>query len=230
MNDHRSPDAHFRTSLLEENDGPAAIPPTTRTMGEIIAARFSRRGFLKGSLAVSAIAATVSPLALITADDARAAGGSRLHLRRGRGRRRRQRTTSPRAMTPTSCCAGATRSSPTAPDFDPTKPDRRGAGQAVRLQQRLCRLHPDRRLVRARPAGRQPRIHQPASDVPRHRHDRRRTARSTLESRRSPRSRSTSRWPRMAAPSSRSARSTASGRWCATASSTAASPPTPRCS
>ncbi|MER9871852.1 PhoX family phosphatase [Mesorhizobium sp. M0195] len=74
--EHRTPDAHFRTSLLEENDGPGANPTDNRTMGEIIAARFSRRGFLKGSLAVSAIAATVSPLALITADNARAAEGS----------------------------------------------------------------------------------------------------------------------------------------------------------
>lgn len=76
MTDHRSPDARFRTSLLEENDGPATNPTDNRTMGEIIAARFSRRGFLKGSLAVSAIAATVSPLALISADEARAAEGS----------------------------------------------------------------------------------------------------------------------------------------------------------
>ncbi|MFM9858758.1 PhoX family phosphatase [Pseudoxanthobacter sp. M-2] len=43
------------------------------TMGDIIALRFSRRGFLKGSLAVSAIAATVSPLALMAASEARAA-------------------------------------------------------------------------------------------------------------------------------------------------------------
>jgi secreted PhoX family phosphatase len=43
------------------------------TMGDIIAARFSRRGFLKGSLAVTAITATVSPLALMAADKARAA-------------------------------------------------------------------------------------------------------------------------------------------------------------
>ncbi|MDQ6436231.1 PhoX family phosphatase [Mesorhizobium sp. LHD-90] len=66
----------FRTSLLEENDGPGRNPTGNRTMGDIIAARFSRRGFLRGSLAVSAIAATVSPIALITADNARAAGGS----------------------------------------------------------------------------------------------------------------------------------------------------------
>ncbi|MET3523348.1 PhoX family protein [Mesorhizobium abyssinicae] len=76
MSDHRSPDTGFRTSLLEENDGPAVNPTDNRTMGEIIAARFSRRGFLKGSLAVSAIAATVSPLALVAADDARAAEAS----------------------------------------------------------------------------------------------------------------------------------------------------------
>lgn len=76
MTEDRSLDARFRTSLLEENDGPATNLTDNRTMGEIIAARFSRRGFLKGSLAVSAIAATVSPLALITADEVRAAEGS----------------------------------------------------------------------------------------------------------------------------------------------------------
>ncbi|MBZ9602566.1 PhoX family protein [Phyllobacterium chamaecytisi] len=62
----------FRTSQLEENDGPGHNPTDNATMGELIAARFSRRGFLKGSLAVSAIAATVSPMALMMADDARA--------------------------------------------------------------------------------------------------------------------------------------------------------------
>jgi len=71
-----SSDTIFRTSLLEENDGPGQNPTDNRTMGEIIATRFSRRGFLKGSLAVSAITATVSPMALIMADEARAAGGS----------------------------------------------------------------------------------------------------------------------------------------------------------
>ncbi|PSH67381.1 PhoX family protein [Phyllobacterium sophorae] len=66
----------FRTSLLEENDGPGHNPTDNATMGELIAARFSRRGFLKGSLAVSAIAATVSPMALMLADDARAGSKS----------------------------------------------------------------------------------------------------------------------------------------------------------
>ncbi|MBW8907628.1 MAG: PhoX family phosphatase, partial [Mesorhizobium sp.] len=71
-----TPETRFRTSQLEENDGPSVNSSDNRTMGEIIAARFSRRGFLMGSLAVSAIAATVSPLALIAADEARAAQGS----------------------------------------------------------------------------------------------------------------------------------------------------------
>ncbi len=76
MNDHLAPETAFRTSMLEENDGPGTNPTDNRTMGEIISARFSRRGFLKGSLAVSAIAATVSPIALLMADDARAAAAS----------------------------------------------------------------------------------------------------------------------------------------------------------
>ena len=76
MTEPRSPDSRFPTSLLEENDGPAVNPTDNRTMGDIIARRFSRRGFLQGSLAVSAIAATVGPVALVSADKARAASGS----------------------------------------------------------------------------------------------------------------------------------------------------------
>ncbi len=70
MNDHAA--SPFRTSLLEENAGPGTNPSDNPTMGEIISRRFSRRGLLKGSLAVSAIAATVSPIALLLADEARA--------------------------------------------------------------------------------------------------------------------------------------------------------------
>ena len=58
----------FRTSKLEEADGPGLNPTQNRTMGDIIAARFSRRSFMKGSMALSAIAATVSPVALLAAD------------------------------------------------------------------------------------------------------------------------------------------------------------------
>ena len=63
----------FRTSKLEEADGPGLNPTANRTMGEIIASRFSRRGFLQGAMAVTAISATVSPIALLSAGDAQAA-------------------------------------------------------------------------------------------------------------------------------------------------------------
>ena len=65
----------FKTSQLEAADAEPRNPTANSTMGELISARFSRRGFLQGSLAVSAIAATVSPLALLTAQDARAQSG-----------------------------------------------------------------------------------------------------------------------------------------------------------
>lgn len=66
----------FPTTLLEEADGEGRNASANPTMGEIISKRFSRRNFLQGSLAVSAIAATVSPVALMSADEARAAGKS----------------------------------------------------------------------------------------------------------------------------------------------------------
>lgn len=75
MTEHPSASG-FKTSLLEEADGPAHNPTSNPTMGELIAIRFSRRGFLKGALAVSAISATVAPAALLTAERARAAGSS----------------------------------------------------------------------------------------------------------------------------------------------------------
>ena len=66
----------FPTTQLEEADGDGHNSSPNPTMGEIISRRFSRRNFLQGSLAVSAIAATVSPVALMTAEKARAATGS----------------------------------------------------------------------------------------------------------------------------------------------------------
>ncbi|ORE89865.1 PhoX family phosphatase [Aurantimonas sp. 22II-16-19i] len=72
MSDKTSNQSVFRTSRLEEADGDGLNPTSNRTMGEIIAARFSRRGFLRGSLAATAIAATVSPMALMTAGKAKA--------------------------------------------------------------------------------------------------------------------------------------------------------------
>lgn len=66
----------FPTTQLEEADGEGHNASANPTMGEIISRRFSRRSFLQGSLAVSAIAATVSPVALMSADKARAATAS----------------------------------------------------------------------------------------------------------------------------------------------------------
>jgi secreted PhoX family phosphatase len=76
MNEHFSQPSLFKTSQLEEADTPPRNPSDNPTMGEIIGKRFSRRGFLQGSLAVSAIAATVGPIALLTAEKANAASGS----------------------------------------------------------------------------------------------------------------------------------------------------------
>ena len=76
MNDQTPVRAHFKTSLLEEAEGEGLNPTSNPTMGEIIARRFSRRGFLQGSLAATAIAATVSPLALMAADEAHAETGA----------------------------------------------------------------------------------------------------------------------------------------------------------
>ena len=70
MSDTLSQQSLFKTSQLEEADADPRNPSDNPTMGEIISRRFSRRGFLRGSLAVSAIAATVSPLALMSAGDA----------------------------------------------------------------------------------------------------------------------------------------------------------------
>jgi secreted PhoX family phosphatase len=71
MNEHTSQKI-FPTTQLEDADGDGHNTSINPTMGEIIGKRFSRRNFLQGSLAVSAIAATVSPVALMSADEARA--------------------------------------------------------------------------------------------------------------------------------------------------------------
>ena len=65
--------ARFRTSQLEDAGAEGRNPTGNPTMGEIIAARFSRRALLKGSMAATAIAATVGPAALLAAGRARAA-------------------------------------------------------------------------------------------------------------------------------------------------------------
>lgn len=64
------------TEIREAEEDVGRNPSDNPTMGDIINRRFSRRGFLGGSLAVTAIATTVSPLALMIADEARAEGVS----------------------------------------------------------------------------------------------------------------------------------------------------------
>ncbi len=76
----------FKTSQLEAADAEPRNLSGNPTMGELISVRFSRRGFLKGSLAVSAIAATVSPLALLTAGEAVAGHGCSLQHGRAKAR------------------------------------------------------------------------------------------------------------------------------------------------
>ena len=150
-------------------------PTANPTMGEIIAARFSRRGFLQGSLAVV---------------------GDRRDRQPARAPRRRRAPAPARpasAFDFTEVEAGVDADHhvaegydadvllrwgdplfPDAPEFDPTEPDApRRRRRQFGYNNDYRRLHPDRRLVRARPARRQPRIHQRAPDVPRHRHDRR---------------------------------------------------------
>lgn len=63
----------FRAGQFEESDNRSLNESPNPTMGDIIAARYSRRGLIKGALGVTAIAATVSPIALMSATDAKAA-------------------------------------------------------------------------------------------------------------------------------------------------------------
>ncbi len=76
MNQHFDPSTEIVTpqQAREEAENVGSNPSSNPTMGDIINARFSRRGFLSGSLAVAAIGATVSPLALMSATEAKAAG------------------------------------------------------------------------------------------------------------------------------------------------------------
>ncbi|KRE16912.1 dTDP-glucose 4,6-dehydratase [Bosea sp. Root381] len=76
MSDETSYESTFGASMLEHEDAEPRNPTDNPTMGELISQRFSRRGMLKGALAVSAISATVGTLALKTADEARAQGAA----------------------------------------------------------------------------------------------------------------------------------------------------------
>lgn len=60
----------------EEHENTGSNPTANATLGDVIAARFSRRDLMRGVLAVGAIGATVSPLALAAADKAAAQGNT----------------------------------------------------------------------------------------------------------------------------------------------------------
>ncbi|MBW3097845.1 PhoX family protein [Pseudohoeflea coraliihabitans] len=64
------------TDIREASEDIGRNPSANPTMGDIINGRLSRRGFLGGALAVSAISAAVSPVALMAAREAHAASGS----------------------------------------------------------------------------------------------------------------------------------------------------------
>src|SRR5437870_2745529 len=66
-----------RSQAIEETDNLGSNPTDNPTIGDIIARRFDRRDLLKGTLGVAAISATIGPLALITAEQARAQATSR---------------------------------------------------------------------------------------------------------------------------------------------------------
>ena len=64
------------TKSYEEAEDVGRNPSENPTFGEVIGARFSRRDMLKGALAATAIATTVSPLALALAEKAQAQGAT----------------------------------------------------------------------------------------------------------------------------------------------------------
>ena len=70
--EHNQYESTFGASMLEHEDAEPRNLSANPTMGELVSLRFSRRGLLKGALAVSAISATVGAAALASADQARA--------------------------------------------------------------------------------------------------------------------------------------------------------------
>lgn len=62
-----------RAQAFEDAENAGSNPSDNASIGDLIAARYQRRDFLKGALGVAAIAATVSPLALAASQKAHAA-------------------------------------------------------------------------------------------------------------------------------------------------------------
>jgi secreted PhoX family phosphatase len=66
-----------RSQAIEETDDVGCNPTDNLTIGDVIARRFDRRDLIQGTLGVAAIAATMSPLALLASRDVRAQTASR---------------------------------------------------------------------------------------------------------------------------------------------------------
>ena len=66
-----------RSQTYEQSENVGRNSTDNPTIGDVIAARYDRRDLIKGVLGIAAIAATVSPLALAAASEARAQDGSR---------------------------------------------------------------------------------------------------------------------------------------------------------
>ena len=81
MNEHVKKDGLSPSIQLERGLSAPSNRSENATLGDIIARRYSRRDILKGSLAATAIAATVSPLALMAADKARAQGATKFEFK-----------------------------------------------------------------------------------------------------------------------------------------------------
>ena len=141
-------------------------PAAGDTIGDIILKRYHRREVLRGALGVAAATALFGPALL---EERRGLGGRRagsLRVRGGRGRRRRdppcRRGLPGRHLAPLGRPALSRFAA-----IRPVAAKRRRAVEAVRLQQRLYRLHPARRQRTARPAVHQSRIHQRGGHVSR---------------------------------------------------------------
>ena len=150
-----------------ERDGDAGCNKSINpTLGDVIAARFNRRDMLRGALAVTAISATLGGRAAL------AQPRQALHPSTSTRSRRAStaRITSPSGYDAQVLLRWGDPIFPDAPAFDPLAQSAEKQARQFGYNSDYRRLHPDRRLERARPARRQPRIHQRGADVPGRRH------------------------------------------------------------
>ena len=76
-----APTPRTRAQACEASENVGRNRSDNPTLGDVIAIRFGRRDFLKGALGVTAIAATVSPLAFAAGRTARADNGPRFNFK-----------------------------------------------------------------------------------------------------------------------------------------------------